>query len=229
MRDEDIDDILRKLADDAPSIEPALLDRIWQSVGSGLQRAPSIPPSWILVTGLMLLCALIGGSGGILLGAHGVHSMTSLQVGVILVVLGFWMWAAASQCVVESIPGSRRFASPVTLALCCSVTLTALFAILFREYTADRFVAQGVKCVAAGLGIAIPAALGIWLILSRGFPTNLAASGFARGMLAGLAGITMLELHCPNLEVPHLLVWHIGVLPLSGLAGVLASRAMLKI
>jgi hypothetical protein len=34
-----------------------------------------------------------------------------------------------------------------------------------------------------------------------------------------LAGVTMLELHCPLFEVLHVVVWHIAVLPLSGLAG----------
>ena len=53
---------------------------------------------------------------------------------------------------------------------------------------------------------------------------NSAAAGLAKGTLAGLAGVTMLELHCPIFEAPHVLVWHIAVLPVCGVAGALVAR-----
>jgi len=48
-------------------------------------------------------------------------------------------------------------------------------------------------------------------------------AGLARGALAGLAGVGMLELHCPNFEAPHVMVWHTAVLPLSAAAGALLA------
>jgi hypothetical protein len=33
----------------------------------------------------------------------------------------------------------------------------------------------------------------------------------------------MLELHCVNFEAPHVIVWHIAVLPISAAAGLLAT------
>jgi hypothetical protein len=33
----------------------------------------------------------------------------------------------------------------------------------------------------------------------------------------------MLELHCANLEALHVMVWHVGVIPLSGAAGALIA------
>jgi hypothetical protein len=41
------------------------------------------------------------------------------------------------------------------------------------------------------------------------------------GTLAGLAGVTMLELHCPNFEALHVMLWHTAVVPASGAAGAL--------
>jgi hypothetical protein len=64
---------------------------------------------------------------------------------------------------------------------------------------------------------------GGWL-LRRGFAVNPPAAWFAAGALAGLAGVTMLELHCANFEAPHIIVWHIAVIPLSALIGFLAAR-----
>jgi hypothetical protein len=222
MRDEEIDDILKTLASKT-AVEPELLDRISLSVGSDLQSVASMPPSWILVGRLILIGGLVAVSGAILLGGHGFRAMSPLEISVVLAVLGVWMGVAASQCVVEAIPGSRRIASPLAIALSGCLILTAIFGVLFRDYHAERFVTQGIKCLAAGIGFAIPAALGIWFVLRNGFTTNATASGFARGMLAGLAGLTMLELHCPNLEVPHLVVWHVGVLPMGGLLGLVAG------
>jgi hypothetical protein len=61
---------------------------------------------------------------------------------------------------------------------------------------------QGVVCLSAGLLHAIPAALASWLLLRRGFAVNPVAAGLVAGTLAGLAGVTMLELHCANLKPP---------------------------
>lgn len=43
------------------------------------------------------------------------------------------------------------------------------------------------------------------------------------GMVGGLAGVTMLELHCPNFEFFHIILWHIAVVPVSGLVGALVA------
>jgi hypothetical protein len=39
------------------------------------------------------------------------------------------------------------------------------------------------------------------------------------GTLAGLAGLTMLELHCANFQVLHVMLWHTAVMPVSGASG----------
>ena len=95
-----------------------------------------------------------------------------------------------------------------------------------RDALDDRtaeFIAQGVPCLRAGLLHAIPASLAAWWILRRGFAVKPVAAGLATGTLAGLAGVAMLELHCPNFEAPHLMVWHIAVIPVSAALVALAA------
>jgi hypothetical protein len=70
---------------------------------------------------------------------------------------------------------------------------------------------------------AIPAALASWLLLRRGFAVNSVAAGLVAGTLAGLAGVTMLELHCANLQAPHVMLWHTAVMPVSAAAGALLA------
>jgi hypothetical protein len=66
-------------------------------------------------------------------------------------------------------------------------------------------------------------ALAGWLLLRRGFAVNFVAAELVTGTLAGLAGVTMLELHCANFQAPHVMLWHTAVMPLSGAAGALSA------
>jgi hypothetical protein len=62
-----------------------------------------------------------------------------------------------------------------------------------------------------------------WVLLRRGFAVNPVAAGLAGGALAGLCGVTMLELHCANFQALHILVWHTAVLPVVAAAGALVA------
>jgi hypothetical protein len=225
VRDEDIDDLLKQAAGSAPEVDPAILDRVSGSIRSSLNPVRPLPPASVLAGGLVLICAAVALAAGILLGLHGVQKMTGLEIGLIFLVLGMLLCLSAVLCVAEAIPGSRRLAPPGTLTVSACVALAAVFSLLFHDYRTERFVSQGVACLTAGLGLVLPAALAVWWFLRRGFAVNSVASGWARGMLAGLAGVTMLELHCPNFEAPHVMVWHIAVLPASAAIGMLAARA----
>ncbi len=224
MKDRDIDDILKRAAGEAPVVDPALLDRVSSSIGSGLLAVRPLPPSWILSGSLVVISGSVALAGAMLLKPHGVEKMSALDMGVIFLFLGVLVWIAAALCVAEMIPGSRRPMAPWLLCASGCAGLAAVFGLLFHDYRMERFVPQGVACLTAGLALALPASIGIWLLLRRGFAVNSAAAGLAKGTLAGLAGVAMLELHCPILEAPHVLVWHIAVLPVCGVAGALFAR-----
>lgn len=224
MRDRDIDDVLRQAAAAKPGVDPALLERIAGSIGSSTRPVRPLPPSWILTGCLMLICAAVAVGGALLLGPKGVQKMNAVEIGLIFPLLGVLVWLAAKLCVAEVIPGSPRPMAPWLLTVSGCVALAAIFALLFHDYRTERFVSQGMACLVAGLAHALPASLATWLVLSRGFAVNSLAAGLAKAFLAGLAGVAMLELHCPNFEAPHILVWHIAVLPVSAAVGVLAAR-----
>jgi hypothetical protein len=219
MRDKELDDLLKQAAGSKPDVDRALLDRISLSVGSNLRPARELPSPWILAAGLVLVCGMVALAGAIFFGLDGVKKMSAVEIGLIFPVLGIFTCFAAALCVAEAIPGSRRPVRPWLLGIAGCVGLAAVFATVFHDYGIARFVSEGVKCLAAGLVFAVPASLAIWLILRRGFFVNTAAGGFAKGTLSGLAGILMLELHCANFEAPHVMVWHIAVLPICGAVG----------
>jgi hypothetical protein len=77
----------------------------------------------------------------------------------------------------------------------------------------------------AGIPYATPAAFVFWLILRRGAILAPRVVGAITGMLAGLVSTTVLEVHCPNLNVWHILAWHVGIALLGLVAGVLVAIA----
>jgi hypothetical protein len=65
-----------------------------------------------------------------------------------------------------------------------------------------------------------------WLLVRRGailFPKLI---GAAAGGLAGLIGLSVLEMNCSNLDVYHILVWHGGVVVISSVAGALLGATV---
>lgn len=225
MKDREIDEILKQAAQAPHDVDPALLDRIATSIGSSLGPVRPLPPTWVLAGGLILVCAAVALAGAARLGLYGIQKLSTLERGLIFSVLGILIWMAAAACVSEMIPGSRRRVAPGWLLGAGSLALLAVFAVLFRDYRTDCFVSQGLVCLTAGLLHAIPAALASWLLLRRGFAVKAVAAGLVAGTLGGLAGVTMLELHCANLQAPHVMLWHTSVMVVSAAAG--ASLAWL--
>ena len=128
-----------------------------------------------------------------------------------------------------AIGGDRDICRRSRLAL-SSGGLLAVFAVSFRDDHTDHFFLAGVICLLTGLLHAILAGLLSWLMLRRGFAVNPASAGLVAGTLGGLAGVGMLELHCPNFQTAHILVWHTAVLPVGATVGaLLAKRIRLQV
>lgn len=222
MRDGDIDDALKRAAG-ADEPDPALLEQVNQRIAASLHPVRPLPGPAALALALMAASMGVAAVGAAVLGLHGAERMTAIQAGTAYSVVAALIFAAASVCVGESIPGSRRLRPALLVAGCCAA-LGVVFATIFRDPGAERFVAQGMPCLKTGLATAVPAALLTWLVLRRGFAVDRVGSALARGALAGLAGIALLELHCPNFETAHVLTWHLAVLPLSAAGAVLLAR-----
>jgi hypothetical protein len=151
--------------------------------------------------------------------------MGLLERALIFSTVGILTWVAATEFVHEMIPGSRRWMSAGTLLGMVSALLVCVFALMFHDYHTDHFVSVGLVCLVTGVLHAVPAALLSWFLLRRGFAVNSVSAGLMAGTLAGLAGVGLLELHCPNFQATHILVWHTMVVPVSGALGGLVGLA----
>lgn len=223
MTDPEIDALLKQAAA-KPQVDPALIERLTGSLGSSLQPVRPLPPVWILAGSLALFSAAAAVAGALLLGPGGFRLMSALDIAAIFPVLGLLLGLASLVCAAQAVPGSRQPLAPWVMAVYACVALAVVFGLLFHDYGTERFVSQGMRCLIAGLAQAVPVSAAAWWILRRGFAVNPPAAGFAKGALAGLAGVAMLEIHCPNFEVPHILVWHLAVPLVAGALGTLAAR-----
>ena len=226
MKEREIDEFLAQSAKDAPGVSPALLERIAGSIKPSLRPIRPLPPAWLLIAGLILVAASVALAGAARAGLYGIERLTVFGRLLIFPALVLFLWAAAAEFAASMIPGSRRRVHPVVLMGVSCLLLMGIFAVVFRDYHTTHFVSAGIVCLVAGLAHAIPVALLSWLLLRRGFAVNPVTAGTVAGTLAGLAGITMLELHCPNFQVLHVLVWHTAVVPVSAAAGALLAWAL---
>jgi hypothetical protein len=82
-----------------------------------------------------------------------------------------------------------------------------------------RFWQRGWMCIQFGFLFALLATAPIWLLLRRGAVLAPRVTGTIAGLLAGLVGTGVLETHCTNLDLAHILVFHLGVAILGALGG----------
>jgi hypothetical protein len=213
------------------------LGRIAQSIAESMGPVRVLPPRWMLTGGAVVICAMVALLGAVALGFAGIAKMTALERGAVFSALVILVLAAASELVSTIVPGSRRRFSSGALLMVAFLCLAAVLAACFRDYQTTLFMHAGLVCLAVGFVHAIAAGLLSWLVLRRCVAMDAVSSGLAGGTLAGLAGIGMLELHCPNFQAAHVLVWHLGVLLISAGLGALcgwvvslnsASRRTLK-
>lgn len=120
-------------------------------------------------------------------------------------------------------PGSRCRISARLLPVGIFVCLTLILAALFEAGHSGSFIRNGMPCFEAGIPYAIPAAILFWLILRRGAILSTRTTGAICGALAGLIGVSVLEIHCSNFDLRHILVWHLGVGVCGALAGLVVG------
>jgi hypothetical protein len=227
VNERDIDEILGRTA--PHRVDSAVLDRVTASIGASFLPVRPMAPLWMLALALLLTSTAVAIVGAWLFRMYGIQKLSVAEIGAIFPALAIFTWLAALASVATVTPGGSRWKNPMimepvmnnpaTLLLVVLICLLALDAILFRDYTMDFFLRQGMPCLRAGLIVAAPSGAAGWLVLRRGFAVTPWAAGLAAGTLAGLAGLTMLEIHCPNFHAMHVMVWHTAVIPISALIG----------
>jgi hypothetical protein len=224
----DMDGLMRLLGHDDDGLRPSesLLRRINAGILKDLRPIPPLVPSRILLGGCAIVFLSVVAVGTLLLGTNGWSALSLLQRIVVFLTLSVSAVLLAVSVVRQMVPGSKHIFAPAVLLVSILIALMMVIAATFRSQPEGAFLASGVMCMKNGLTYSIPAAFLLWLILRRGALLYPKITGAVAGGLAGLAGLSVLEMNCPNLNLLHILVWHAGVVVIGSGGGALLGAAV---
>jgi hypothetical protein len=168
-------------------------------------------PSVARVIGMLLIAAAcVVAAANYYLGTAGWHARSLSQATVSFVLLGTSFFALANALAHWMTPGSRRVASWPAYVFLPLLALLGANVAMFDFHANPQFVPQALSCWEIGVTCAALSAPLFWFALRRGFFLNPFARGTLTGLLAGLVGVTVLEIYCPQLDRLHISVAHIG-------------------
>ena len=198
---------------------PDQLKRIEAGLLADLKPVKPMPPAGLFFFALLFIAALIAVVGGEELGFAGWEALGPVRRSLLFGTLAAFAALLAFSAGRQIVPGSRLVVRPSVAIAAVWALMAGLFAILFQPHEELTFVATGLMCLRIGLEFAMPAGVLSWLLLRRGAILNPALTGATAGAFAGLSGLTVLEIFCPNPNVYHILVWHLAAAVGSTLGG----------
>ena len=204
----------------------SLLRRIQTGILEDLKPIRPLAPFPILLFGCAIVFLSVTAVGVLLLGMNGWGALSLVQRIVVFVTLAASAVLLAISMVRQIVPGSKHIFAPAVLLVTILVVLIMVIAVTFRSQQESAFLRSGVMCMKSGLKYSMPTAFLLWFILRRGAVLYPKLIGAVAGGLAGLAGLSVLELNCPNLNVLHILIWHGGGVAVSSIGGALLGNTV---
>jgi len=217
----------RRASLDAHILEPSegRLKKIQSAIKEDLRPVRPLAASGVFLLAFMLISLAVVAIGSLLLGMSGWNALSSIQRMTIFTALTADAILLAISVVRQMAPGGRHSISPRLLPIGILVLLILVTGAVFHVRQESAFVPDGLACLRTGLTYSIPAALLFGFLLSRGAVLYPRLTGAAAGGFAGLIGVSVLEVGCPNLDLYHILVWHLGVILLCAIGGLSLGAA----
>jgi len=164
-----------------------------------------------LFSAFALVFLAIVAAGSSLLGTDGWRVLNIFQKIVVFLPMAAGAGLLALSLVRLMAPGSKHAVSPARSSIGVLLSLALVIATVFPSQGESGFVPAGLRCLRTGLACAVPAGVLFWSLVRRGAILSPGLTGAIAGGLAGLVGMTVLEVRCPILSGYHILVWHCGV------------------
>jgi hypothetical protein len=220
---------LAKALDEAhTNLEPSesRLRQIQAAINEDLRPVRPLASARAFLLEFMLISLAVVAVGSRLLGVNGWNTLSSLQRMTIFTALSAGIVLLAVSIVRQMAPGGRHSISPQLLPVGIPALLILVAAVIFQVRRESAFVSDGFACLITGLTYSIPASLLFCFPLSRGAVLYPQLTGAAAGGFAGLIGVSVLEVGCTNLDLYHILVWHLGVMLFCAVGGLSLGAAM---
>lgn len=225
MTNRDLDRLWESRAAD---LRPEHVNQIANRLAGDLTPVRPLPSAGVLTTAFALISAALVLLGGLALGDRALLRMDWTTAVFTFAALAASICLLAFALSSEMAPGCGRLAPPWMLALGVLIGLAVLFAALFPYHEERSFWLHAWRCLRVGLAAGALGAALFWFVLRHGAVLHRRTSGALAGLLGGLTGAAILEVHCPNFNSAHILAGHWGAAALCAglgwLAGALADR-----
>jgi hypothetical protein len=195
------------------------LKQIQAAIKVDLRPVRPLASSGAFLLAFMLISLAVVAIGPLLLGVNGWNALSNIQRMTIFTALTADAILLAVSVVRQMAPGGKHSISPRLLPIGVLALLILVTSVIFQVRHESAFVPDGLACLRNGLTYSIPAALLFCFVLSRGAVLYPKLTGAGAGGFAGLIGVSVLEVGCPNLDLYHILVWHLGVILLCAIGG----------
>jgi len=227
MKEEPFDELLARVTEHAQAAaqSAAATARAQAALLGDLRPAKKLAPPLVFVASFLGIFAVLSVAVAAVLGLLGVHLLDATARATIFPALVALAGFAAVGLSREMRPAAGRRLGATATAVSL-VGLPLIFFANFHNFNVEHFVQEGWPCLRAGLIVAIPTGIVAACVLRRGFVLSWKMAGLAAGTFAGLTGLAMLELHCPDQKVMHIVVWHVAVVAVSALLGLTAGWAV---
>lgn len=194
-----------------PAFVESQVERIQALIVARLQPVRPIAPARFFLGACAIIFLSVMAIGITPSGMDGWAALNGMQRIAVFDTLAASAVLLAVSMIGQIVPGNKYALAPTLLPIGVLTVLMIILTVTFRPREELAFVQSGLACVRRGLSYSIPAAFLFWLLLRRGAILSPKLIGAAVGGLAGLAGFSVLELTCPDVNVFHIVVWHWGV------------------
>ena len=215
----------------SPELAPLPADRLKQienAVIAKLQPVRALAPDGVYLAGFLAVFIAVWVVGCYFTGQRGWHALSEVQRAAVFVPLAAIIALLAVSLVHQMRPAAKHVRSSALASASLFIFLVLLMTVIFHPAQESDFIRRGLVCFRIGVTSAIPAAFFFALLLSRGAALSPALTGATAGGLAGLVGLAVLEINCPNLNVYHIVVWHISVSLVCAIAGLVFASVTFR-
>jgi hypothetical protein len=210
-----------------PPLPPDRLKQIEAALIADLKPVRPLASTGAYLVACAAIIVAICIAGRLIAGDQGWRALSVLQKVAVFAPLAVLTTLLAFSVVRLMRPASTHARSSASLSVGLFVVLLLIMAQVFQPAQESAFVRHGLVCFQIGMLFAIPAAFVFALLLRRGAALSPVLTGAAAGGLAGLVGLTVLEIHCPNLNLYHIVIWHVSVTLVCVVAGLIFSSVTL--
>jgi len=211
-----------------PPVPADRLKRIEAAVVSDLKPVQPLASDGAYLAGLAGIFVAVCVIGVYVLGQQGWRALSELQKVAVFLPLAAITAVLAFSTVRQMRPAAKYARSSALVSGTLFILLLIIMAAVFQPVQETGFIRTGLTCFRTGMTYAIPAAFFFALLLLRGAALSPALMGATAGGLAGLVGLTVLEIQCPNLNLYHIVVGHVSVTLICVLLGVVLSSAAIR-